>query len=399
MSYKQQCKAEGAILPRIKIVRAVLSGMSQKEVAAHWRCSKNTVGSLMRAYGTLSAEQQQALSGDQSLAAADLSHFTALACRSRAPRGNKRSLAPDEAQVILDVHAGMTMGPQRMRTHLSRQGACMKTYTLAKIKGCYKRHGLVAKKVRTANKQRRSLYDYARLAAFERLHMDTKHILDVHALPKDIYEKFRDTPNLPIYQWTIQDAKTRMRFLAYSHELSSFFGQRFLLFALEWLRAHGVFIRINVLFDGGSEFCSASARKLAHWQTFFEPYGVTVSQTNGDKTRQNLIERSHRSDDEEFYCPRGIHIATKTDFLLEAQRWNIYWNCDRAHSGIGMDDMTPSEKLSRLGYANVDAIGRFPTFILEDIHRELLSMPSFMAAQPVRSQNVLTYYPRLQKTP
>ena len=398
MSYRQQCKAEKPVLSRIKIIRAVLSGMLQKEAAEHWKCSKNTIGAIMKMYKELSEDDQLLLSSGRSLTSDDLSRFTVLMPRSRAPKSNKRSLTSSQEETILTIHARMTMGPQRMCTHLSRQGACMKTYTLSKIKGCYKRHSLVAKKVRTANKERRPLYDYAQLAAFEHLHMDTKHILDVHALPREIYEKFKNTPELPVYQWTIQDAKTRMRFLAYSHSLSSFFGQRFLLCTVQWLRAHGVRIHITTLFDGGSEFCSASSKKLAAWQAFFTPHGVTVTQTNGDKTRQNLIERSHRSDDEEFYCPRGSYITTKTDFLVEAQRWNIYWNCDRVHSGIGMDNMTPVERLSSLGYENAQKIGSFPTFILEDIHYELLDMPAFMAAQPTsvvhtsRSQNVFDYY-------
>jgi len=396
MSYKQQCKAEGSVLPRLKIIRAVRSGLSQQEAAKAWHCSKNTVGAIMRAYEAMSEEERRILTSDQSLTSDAITRFGALAHRSRAPHGNKRSLSQDEEQVILDVHREATIGAQRMRTHLMRRGADSTVYTLAKIKGCYKRRGLVAKRVRTANRERRPLYDYAALAAFERLHMDTKHIADMHALPQGLYEKFKDSPDLPVYQWTIQDAKTRMRFLAYSRELSSFFGQRFLLFAIEWLRAHGVFIQMTVLFDGGAEFCSASPKKLAVWNAFFAPYGVVVEQTQGDKTRQNLIERSHRSDDEEFYCPRGSFIDTKIDFLLEAQRWTIYWNCERPHSGI--EGMTPVQKLSRLGYENAHKIGSFPTFILEDIHRELLALPAFMASRPtsivhsLRSQNVLTYY-------
>jgi putative transposase len=394
MPYKQQCKAESVILVRIKIIRAVLSGIPQKEVCGLWHCSKNTIGAIMSAYRELSEKDRALLAERTSLTTEHISRFSALAYKSRAPHGNKRSLAPPDEKTILDIHQNMTMGPRRMHTHLSRRGENMQVYTLPKIRGCYKRNKLIAKKIRTANKERRPLYDYAKLAAFERLHMDTKHILDKHALPKELYEKFKNTPDLPIYQWTIQDAKTRMRFLAYSHDLSSFFGQRFLLFTIEWLRAHGIFIHINVLFDGGAEFCSASPKKLADWQTFFDPYGVTVSQTYGDKTRQNLIERSHLPDDQEFYCPRGEFMSTKTDFLLEAQRWNIYWNCERGHSGIGMHGLAPAEKLASLGYTNAEAIGRFPTFILEDIHRELYEMPTFMARQPKRteSQNVLTYY-------
>jgi putative transposase len=402
MSYKEQCKTEGTILARIKLIRTVLSGTSQKDVARLCGANKNTVSAVMRLYHTLPTEQKELLKNGTSFTKETVAHFTGLAQKSRAPHGHSRSLSETEETVILDIHKGMSIGPNRMYTHLMRQGKDKTVYTLAKIKGCYKRHGLSTKKVRTANRERRPLYNYEQLASFEHLHFDTKHILDKHALPQEIYDRFKDTPELPIYQWTLQDAKTRMRFLAYSHELSSFYGQRFLLFAILWLRAHGIHTHITTMMDGGSEFCRASEKKLKSWNNFFTPYGATVLQTNGDKVKQNIVERSHRTDDEEFYCPRGSYIHTKTDFLLEAQRWNIYFNVERPHGGI--DHMTPSEKLRDCGYGQTtaEAIGRFPTFILEDVHKELVELPQVMAQEPKReevsypqkkSQNVFAYYP------
>lgn len=392
---------EGEILTRMKIIRAVKNGLSQKEAAAHWQCSKNTIGAVIEAYKSLSEEERELLVSEHSFTKEEVERFEGLKHLCRKPKGNKRSLSNVEEETIINIHKTISFGPKRMYTHLKRSGQNMAVYTRSKIRGCYKRHKLLVSKVRTTNRERRPLYDYTKLAAFQHLHMDTKHIADQHALPKEIYEKFKGSTELPLYQWTIIDAKTRMRFLAYSHELNSFFGQRFLLFTILWLRAHGIQIHLNLLFDGGPEFCLASERKLADWQTFFTPYGVTVAQTNGDKTRQNLIERSHRPDDEEFYCPRGPFINNKADFLIEAQQWNSYWNLERSHSGIGMHDLTPAEKLASLGYTNATVIGSFPTLILEDFHTELLSLPAVMKKweRPIplsypqtQSQNVFTYY-------
>lgn len=397
MSYKEHCKHEGVTLTRLKIIRAVLSGQSQTELASSWQCNKNTIGASMKLYHALPNEKKQLIQ-QPSLTTMELAQLSELEHASRAPHTHRRTLRHEQEEVILRIHTEISFGPKRMYTHLKRQAEDMSVYTLAKIKGCYKRHHLTVKKIRTKNGERRPLYDYAKIAAFEHLHYDVKHIADQHALPKEIYDLFVTHPDLPIYQWTIFDAKTRMRFLGYSHTTSSFFGQRFLLATIVWLRAHGIYTHSNVLFDGGAEFCSASERKLHDWQTFFGPYGVTVTQTRGDKVKQNNIERSHRSDDEEFYCPRGRFIKTKTDFLIEAQQWNIYWNNTRTHSGI--EEMTPSEKLTSLGYTNAFAIGRFPTFVLEDIHQELCRLPEVM--KPLMKergvgevgvyQNVLTYY-------
>ena len=346
MNYKEQCKSEGEVLTRIKIVRAVLSGLTQKEVAKQWNCNKNTVSAIMKIYRALPKEQKE-LINKKSLKYEDISKLQSFKHLSRRPRSNKRALSKEQEKIIIGKHKNTHYGPHRMYTHLKRQGYDTNIFTLSKIKGCYRRHNLTGKRVRSKNGERRPLYNYETIGAFEHLQYDVKHIVDKHALPKDIYDKFSLSKELPIYQWTVQDAKTRVRFLAYSHSLSSFFGQRFLLFVIVWLRAHGVFSKIHVQFDGGNEFCSASEKKLRIWQEFFAPYGVIVDHTRGDKKKQNLIERSHRSDDEEFYCPRGVFINTKLDFLLEAQRWNIYWNCERPHMGIDELDMFPYNNFSQ----------------------------------------------------
>ena len=129
MSYKQQCKAEGVVLTRIKIIKAVLGGMKQEAVATHWHCSKNTIGAIMSAYRGLSEAERQLLTSGLSLTTNDLERFGGLACQSRAPNSNKRSLQGDEEAVILNVHEQMTIGPRRMHTHLKRQKKDMKMYT------------------------------------------------------------------------------------------------------------------------------------------------------------------------------------------------------------------------------------------------------------------------------
>jgi|GEM_PF-3958474 len=91
---------------------------------------------------------------------------------------------------------------------------------------------------------------------------------------------------------------------------------------------------------------------------FFAPYGVTVEQTDGDKVKQNIVERSHRSDDEEFNVPRGYGIHTKSHFLLEAQQWQVYFNLDRPHGGI--NHMTRLSSLLTAGIPMLTRSGAFP---------------------------------------
>jgi len=54
------------------------------------------------------------------------------------------------------------------------------------------------------------------------------------------------------------------------------------------------------------------------------------------KHLQNVIERSHRSDDEEFLCPRGHLFTSKEAFIKECYGCNYYRNIERVHHWIKM---------------------------------------------------------------
>jgi len=387
MPYKENCKTEGEIITRVKIARMYFSGRKQKEIAKVWKCSKNTVGSIIASCRSAPVEAMAYLRSSMHIPSEKLHMFEFFGYGSRKPLSNKRCSTKEEERIIKDKHFKLGGGPKRMFKHLRRQGFDVEVYTLPKIKGVYKRSRLGVKKVRTANGERRSLYDYDKIEAFEQMQYDTKEITDMHALPWNIYKKFRDDPELPVFQWTIVDAKTKIRFLAWSHSLNSFYGMRFLEFVVVWLRSHGVRTKINVQFDGGAEFCSASERKTALWNEHFKKYDVFVYDTGGAKWKQNLVERTHRIDDEEFYCPKGETINCKKDFLVEAQFWIMYYN-NRTSDGIGLDGISPREKLEQLGYANSHAICNFPCFILEDYW-----VPFSQFFEDKKSQNVLTHYP------
>lgn len=388
MPYKENCKVEGEVLTRIKIARMYFSGnLKQKEIAKRWLCNKNTLGSIVASCRKLASSQAlYYLKNNIHIPSQDLKLFDFLKYQSRKPRSNIRCLQRDEEDFIIKKHTDWHYGPRRMFGQLKRQGVDMKIYTLCKIKGVYKRKNLKNKRIRVASGERRALYNYAEIEAFQYLQYDTKQITDLHALPLDIYLKFKHRKDLPIYQWTIVDAKTKVRFLAWSHNIDSFFGFKFLEFVIVWLRSHNVETKINVQFDGGSEFCSASLRKIEAWNEYFSKYDAFVYDTRGAKWKQNLVERTHRIDDEEFYCPRGEFINSRGDFIFEAQHWIFYYN-NRISEGIGLEGISPKEKLNQLGFVNADAICSFPCFILEDYWKPLCD---FFEVE--KSQYVLTPY-------
>lgn len=389
MPYKDNCKVEGEVITRLKIARHYFAdGIAQKDIARDIGCHKNTVNEIIKlCKQQTAAEVLSLLSGNGKITTYDLKLFEFLKFESRAPKTNKRMADQDTEKTITEKHLKLNYGFKRLYKHCKIAGMNTETFSFSKIKGVYKRLKLKGKKIRAVNGERRALYNYAEIGAFEQLQYDTKEILDQHALPKEIYQKFKSQRlNLPKYQWTIVDAKTKTRFLAWSYTLSSFYGLKFLQTVLLWLRAHGIQTKITSREDGGAEFFSASERKLQDWNEQLRPLGAEAEWTGGAKWKNNLVERTHRIDDEEFYCPRGEHINSNSDFLIEGQYWNFYYN-RRSSDGIGMKGMSPKAKLESLGIYNADQICRFPILILDNIFNPL--METFPQAQ---SQYVLTPY-------
>jgi len=394
MPYKQNCQVEGEIITKFKIARLYFSEKKkQREIARDLTCHYNTINNIIKTCKKLaSPEILNYLKTSEKLSQDQLELFSFLKSSSRKPKSNKRCLSEACQKLILAKQEKLNCGPKRIFTHLKRQSYDPKTYTLAKIKGVYKRNNLATKKIRTLNGERRALYNYDEIEAFEYLQYDTKTIADQHSLPAELYNLFKYNDQLPKYQWTITDAKTRTRFLAWSYSLSSFFGFRFLELVVCWLRAHQIRVKIKTQFDGGAEFCSSSTRKITGWNEQLAKYDLQVTDTQGMKWKQNLVERTHRMDDEEFYVPRGEFIKNKIDFLVEGQHWIIYQN-HRSHSGIGLNGFSPKEKLDQLGIYNAEQICNFPGLILEDFYQPFQSFFEISKLQDTKtSQNVLTPY-------
>jgi len=256
------------------------------------------------------------------------------------------------------------------------------------------RRGGVPQKRRRVRRGRRPLYDYEHLLPFEQLQLDTKWILDKKGLPGEVYEHIKGH-GLPIYQWTLIDVATRARFLAYSWELSATFGAVFLGTVVLWLRAHGVRWQMVVRMDRGSEFCGSSWRKQRQWQEVFGRVGVELDVIPPRATHlMGVVERSHRSDDEEFLMIHAERCMGAAEFIDRAQRWQDTWNFFRPHYGRGMVGRTPQEVLrERSGGLLSPHVLKFPVVLLETLLREvnlhLLTFPFHLKS----GTNVHASYP------
>jgi len=235
------------------------------------------------------------------------------------------------------------------------------------IKAVLKRNQIQKKIIRTANKRRRPLYDYENLAPFMEMQVDTKHILDLNALPDDVYRHIMRN-KFPNYEYNIIDVVTKTRFTAYSHELSSVFGWMFMLIVVNWLRAHGIRHHINIQGDNGTEFCKGSKRKERELNNILNPLGASfVSIPAGKKYLQGVIENSHRHDDEQFLSIHPIRCRSVNGFIKKAQRWQDTWNIARRTWGIGMKGKTPLQKLKQKDDLINAHIMQFPVVLMENI--------------------------------
>jgi hypothetical protein len=298
---------------------------------------------------------------------------------SRAPHHHPLAASQAEANRVVSIFSDLRVkiGPKRMKTILNRkfQDSCdplersLSSISITKLRTIYRTNQLTKEKARATNGTYRPLYDYTALSCFEYMHFDTKHILDKKALPLRVYEYFSiHQKEIPRYEWNLIDAKSRFRFTAYSYEINATFGLYFLLFTLGCIRTM-VFNRnqhISIGQDNGVEFCAGSGRKETDWNRLLQPLNASIYTYNPHwDIRKNLIERSHRTDDEEFLVPRGEFIRTRNDFLREARDYGYYWNTTRSHSGIGMEGRTPLEVLRQSGLICPDRLIQFPVLILD----------------------------------
>lgn len=235
------------------------------------------------------------------------------------------------------------------------------------VKAILKRNKVEQKKVRTYNSRRRPLYDYEHLAPFTEFQLDTKHILDQNALPKDVYEHILKF-NLPIYEWNIIDVITKTRFTAYSHELTSAFWRLFVYMVIFHLRSMNVRNHINIQADNWLEFCHWSKRKEDELNKDLNQFNVSFSSIPAWKHYlQAIVENSHRHDDEQFLSIHPIRCSSDEKFIYKCQCWQDTWNTWRKSYWIWMEARTPKEKLNSYKTLISSDIFKFPVVLLENL--------------------------------
>jgi len=144
--------------------------------------------------------------------------------------------------------------------------------------------------------------DWYSAKPFEVVQIDLKHIRDHKAL---IHEHILhlDRYDIPDFQWGALDVHSRFKLIAYSQERSWTNGLCFYLWVISWLRSHGVKVTIIFTTDHGEEFGGKSWLKV-------QELCRLIQNRKGHLEENAHLERSHRTDDEEFYIPRALSLTT-----------------------------------------------------------------------------------------
>lgn len=267
-----------------------------------------------------------------------------LADRSKRPHTCPRKTSDDIEDKVIACKNRTHLGPKRLSKYLVKhEGVTVPAGTIRHILRRNK-DKLTHRKlpVKTRN-EKREFIDWYAAKPFEIVQIDLKFIRDHKALTeKQIIHL--DNFNIPNYQWGALDVTSRFKLIAYSREKTWTNGLLFYLWVISWLRSHGVASEIVFTVDNGEEFGGKSWLKIAELRKLIKGFGCRLVQNHKGHPEENShLERSHRTDDDEFYIPRAFKIKNEKDLLDEAMGYIYYYNNVREHSSL--NDYTPFQYL------------------------------------------------------
>ena len=312
---------------------------------------------------------------------------------SRRPRRCPHQTSAALEALVVQARKRTGFGPQRL---CRDAGVPLSPYTIRNI---IRRHGLKPKRRRTYKGIRRRQYIWEQKDPLSFFQTDLKVIPDRKGLPPRAYDHVHKA-KLPPYQWTACCVRTRTRFVAYSHEKTFANGLAFMTLVVLWLRAHGLLHQVNFQTDWGEEFGGKSPKKLASLdRRIFKPLGATLHRIRKGRTTDNaIVERSHRSDDEEFYAPLLTRYPNTDSFLLAAFRWQCRWNLRRRHFGRHMSGLRPSDRAQQLNPGLKRDVFLFPPLLLDKLSplpQKLQPQLPSLQITPRGGNDVLASYRRI----
>ena len=296
-----------------------------------------------------------------------------LADRSRRPHSCPRHTAPAVEQQVVQLRKATGYGRARLSRLLWQQQRLQLSPNT--IRHILKRHGLV-------HPRRRRKVCYPAHWAWETdkpfalAQVDVKDIRDEGTLGPRLVHHLQQA-KLPRYQWTFLEGRTRLRFLAFSRQNNLTNALCFAGMVLFWLRAHGIKQKLQWQTDWGSEWGGESLQQIERLnKRFFRPLGAELVRFPlGRKGYNGRVERSHRTDDEEFYLPLLLTLRDERELVKRAAQWVYYYNVERAHTGVGMGGVSPWRRLRELGVNVPVEFALLPPIVLDGISTDWVLGP------------------------
>jgi len=286
--------------------------------------------------------------------------------RSKAPKNQPRKTPQAIENKVIAEKNKTRLGPQRLSLYLQRYEEI--SVPPGTIRHILRRNRekltppLPSPRVR---KKKREFVDWYSAKPFEIVQMDVKFIRDQKALTKEQIIHL-DVYQIPNYQWSALDVNSRFKLMGYSQEKSWTNGLCFYLWVISWLRSHGVSAEIVFTVDNGEEFGGKSWMKVAELRKLIRGFGCRLIQNHKGHPEENAhLERSHKTDDQEFYIPRVLEIKSEDDLLNEALRYLYYYNNLREHSSLAYQ--TPFAYLKQQLPHLDDTIRYVPPLILDEV--------------------------------
>ncbi len=264
--------------------------------------------------------------------------------RSRAPsRQPKKTAAVVEDKVVIAKNK-THLGPERLSRYLEEyEGTKVAVGTIRHILRRNKTRLEYGLQHRRPLKGKREFIDWYSARPFEIVQMDVKYIRDHKALTKEQIIHL-DSCQIPNFQWGALDVNTRFKMIGYSRERTWTNGLCWYLWVISWLRSHGVKSQIVFTVDNGEEFGGKSWMKIRDLRKLIGGFGCRLIQNHKGHAEENAhLERSHRTDDEEFYIPRVLHMENECDLLNEPMGYIYYYDNVRGHSSLNYE--TPFTRL------------------------------------------------------
>jgi len=307
--------------------------------------------------------------------------------RSRAPYHQPRKTPVAVEEKVIQAKNKTRFGPERLSRYLEQfEGTLIPPGTI--------RHILRRNKSRPdcfvpsprREKEKREFVDWYSAKPFEIVQIDLKHIRDRKALSREQIIHL-DRYDIPNYQWSALDVNSRFKLIAYSREKSWTNGLGWYLWVISWLRSYGVKSTIVFTVDNGEEFGGKSWMKVRDLRKLIAGFGCKLIQNHKGHAEENAhLERSHRTDDEEFYTPRAMNLNGEASLLDEATGYLYYYNNLRQHSSL--DYQTPFSYL-KAQLPDIDDRIRFVIPIMLDkisVHLDPWSGYNVLAQHLVRME-------------